>query len=168
MLAGSTKPPVHLDMMGELYCHTCSQLICRDCTYIDHPRGERHQFEFLKKVIVSKQAKIKEIATPLQSLLDRVKVAIKNNETSKQEVDTTCNGNSEKVRAFFKDLHKILDTQEAKVLQNNDVIRSTSHNSLDSQRKDLLSLEEQLNNCNGSVSAMIQSSNVDELLMYID
>ena len=151
----------------ELYCHTCSQLICRDCTYTDHPRGE-HQFEFLKKVIVSKRAKIKEIATPVQSLLDRVQVAIKDNETSKQEVDTRCNGNSDKVRSFFKDLHKILDDQEAKVLQNIDVIRSTSHNSLDSQRKEISSLEEQLNNCNVSISGMIRSSNIDELLTYIN
>ena len=166
-----TKPPQycseHDGQQLELYCYTCSQLICRDCTYTDHPRGE-HQFEFLKKVIASKQAKIKEIVTPLQSLLDRVQVAIKNNDTSKQEVDTTCNGNSEKVRSFFKHLREILVAQEAKVLQNIDVIRSTSHNSLDSQRKYLLSLEEQLNNCNGSVSVMIQSRNIDELLTHIN
>ena len=172
MLATAPKPQYcstlgHDGQQLELYCHTCSQLICRDCTYTDHPRGE-HQFEFLKKVIVSKQAKIKEISTPLQSLLDRVQVAIKNNETSKQEVDTRCHGNSDKVRSFFKDLHKILDAQEAKLLQNIDVIRSASHSSLDSQRKDLSSLEEQLNNCNVSVSGMIQSSNIDELLTYIN
>ena len=166
-----TKSPQHCSehdgQQLELYCYTCSQLICRDCTYTDHPRGE-HQFEFLKKVIMSKQTKIKEITTPLQSLLDRVQVAIKNNETSKQEVDTRYNGNSEKICSFFKHLRGILDAQEAKVLQNIDVIRSTSHNSLDSQRKDLSSLEEQLSNCNGSVSGMIQSSNIDELLMYIN
>ena len=172
MLATAPKPQYcstlgHDGQQLELYCHTCSQLICRDCTYTDHPRGE-HQFEFLKKVIVSKQAKIKEISTPLQSLLDRVQVAIKNIETSKQEVDTRCHGNSEQVRNFFKDLHRILDAEEAKVLQNINIIRSASHSSLDSQRKDLSSLEEQLNNCNVSVSGMIQSSNIDELLTYIN
>lgn len=172
MLATAPKPQYcnalgHDGQQLELYCHTCSQLICRDCTYTDHPRGE-HQFEFLKKVIVSKQAKIKEISTPLQSLLDRVQVAIKNIETSKQEVDTRCHGNTDKVRSFFKELHKILDAQEAKVLQNIDVIRSASHGSLDSQRKGLSSLEEQLRNCNVSVSGMNQSNNIDELLTYIN
>ena len=123
--------------------------LCRD-----HPRGE-HQFEFLKKVVGSKQAKIKEIATPLQSLLDRVETAIRDNETSKKEVDKRCDGHGDEVHSFFKDLHKILDAQEAKVLQNIDVIRSMSHKFLDAQRKDILSLEKQLNDCNDSVSGMI-------------
>lgn len=170
LTAANPKPQYcseHDDQPLDLYCNTCSQLICRDCTYIDHPRGE-HQFEFLKKVVISKQAKIKEIAAPLQFLLGRVQTAIKNNETSKQEVDKRCNGNSEEVCSFFKDLHKALDEQEAKILQNIDVIRSKSHVSLDSQRKGLSSLEDQLNNCKGSVSGMIQSNNIDELLMHIN
>ena len=61
-----------------------------------------------------------------------------------------------------------MDEQEAKVLQNIDVIRSMSHDSLDSQRKGLSSLEDQLSNCKGSVSGMIQSNNIDELLTYIN
>ena len=170
ILAANPKPQYcgeHDGQPLELYCITCSQLICRDCTYIDHPRSE-HQFEFLKKVIINKRAKIKEIATPLQSLLDRVQVAIKNIEESKQTVDAKSDDSNDKVRSFFKDLHKVLDDQEAKVLQNVDVIRSTLHNSLTSQRKDLLSLEEQLNSCKGSVSGMIQSNNIDELSVHIN
>ena len=62
MLATAPKPQYcstlgHDGQQLELYCHTCSQLICRDCTYTDHPRASprgEHQFEFLKKVIVSK------------------------------------------------------------------------------------------------------------------
>ena len=157
LLGASAKPQYcseHDDQPLELYCNTCAQLICRDCTYVDHPRGE-HQFEFLKKAVGSKQAKIKEIATPLQSLLDRVETAIRDNETSKKEVDKRCDGHGDEVHSFFKDLHKILDAQEAKVLQNIDVIRSMSHKFLDAQRKDILSLEKQLNDCNDSVSGMI-------------
>ena len=85
VLTANPKPQyynMHNDQPLELYCITCSKLICRDCIYIDHPCSN-HQFEFLRKVITEEQAKIKEIAAPLQLLLERVQVAIKNNEASK-------------------------------------------------------------------------------------
>ena len=58
-------------------------------------------------MITEEQAKIKEIAAPL--LLERVQVAIKNNEASKQAVDMTSDDSKDKVRSFFRDLHKALD-----------------------------------------------------------
>ena len=151
----------------ELYCITCSQLICTECAYIDHPRTD-HQFEFLGKVIINKQEKIKEIAAPLQSLMDGVQVAIKSNKISKQAVNRKSDTSIEKVRSFFKDVHKALDDQEAQVLQDIDVIRSRSLKSLDSQHKDLLSLQQQLSNCKGSVLRMSGSNNIDELSTHIN
>ena len=154
----------HDDQPLELYCITCSQLICTECAYIDHPRTD-HQFEFLERVIINKREKIKEIAAPLQSLMDEVQVAIKSNRISKQAVDRK---NIEKVCSFFKDVHEVLDDQEAKVLQDIDVIRSRSRKSLDSQHKDLLSLQQQLSNCKSSVLRMSRSNNIDELSAHIN
>ena len=170
ILTANPKPQycnLHNDQPLELYCITCSKLICRDCTYIDHSRGE-HQFEFLRKVILDEQAKIKEIATPLQSLLERLQVAIKNSEAAKQAVDTRSDESKDKVRSFFKDLHKVLDDQEAKLLHNVDAITSMLHNSVDSQRKDLLSLQKQVSNCKSSALRISRSNNINELSAHID
>ena len=157
----------HNDQPLELYCITCSQLICAKCTYIDHPHS-KHQLEHFRKVIISKQAKIKEISAPLQSLMDRVQVAVKNNEASKRAVNSRCSDSNEKVCSFFKDLHKALEDQKDKVLQNVDAIRLRSHKSLDSQRKGLLSLQKQLSSCKGSALRMSRSNNIDELSAHIN
>ena len=135
-------------------------------TYLDHPRGE-HQFDFLKKVVESKRAEIKRVAAPLHSLLDKVHIATESTELSKQEVDATCANNGTEIRSIFKDLHRILDAQEAEMLQNANAIKQASHNLLDAQKNDLLSLEKQLNNFNTSVLGMTRSSSIDELLTYI-
>ena len=156
----------HNDEPLELYCITCSQLICAECASIDHPRSE-HQFEFLSKLIISKQAKVKEIAALLQSLMDTVQVAIKHNKASKKAVDMKSDDSNDKVRSFFRDLHKALDDQEEKVLQNVDVIRSRSHKYLDSQRKGLLSLQKQLSNCKGLALRMSRSNTIEELTAHI-
>ena len=156
----------HEGQLLDLYCMTCAQLICRDCTYVDHPRGE-HQFDFLKKVVESKRTEIKKAAAPLTSLMDRVQVAITNAELSKQEVDATCANNCEEIRSVFKDLRLILDAQEAKMLQNVDAIKNASYNVLDGQKSDLQSLQKQLNNYNTSVTGMTRSSSIDELLVYL-
>ena len=150
----------------DLYCKTCTKLICRDCTYLDHPRGE-HQFDFIKKVVEGKRTEIRKVTAPLQSLLDRVQIAIKNTELSKQGVDATCANNGEEIRSIFKDLRRILDAQEAEMLQNANGIKEASYNLLDAQKNDLLSLEKQLNNFNTSVLGMTRSSSIDELLTYI-
>ena len=169
ILTANPKPQYcneHDGQVLDLYCKTCSQFICRDCTYLDHPRGE-HQFDFLKKVVESKRAEIKRVAAPLHSLLDKVHIATESTELSKQEVDATCANNGTEIRSIFKDLHRILDAQEAEMLQNANAIKQASHNLLDAQKNDLLSLEKQLNNFNTSVLGMTRSSSIDELLTYI-
>ena len=52
-------------------------------------------------------------------------------------------------------------------LHNAGAIKQASHNLLDAQKNDLLSLEKQLNNFNTSVLGMTRSSSIDELMTYI-
>ena len=74
---------------------------------------------------------------------------------------------TEEIRSVFKDLHLILDAQEAKMLQNVDAIKNASYNVLDAQKSELQSLQKQLNNYNTSVTGMTRSSSIDELLVYL-
>ena len=48
----------------DLYCKTCSSLICRDCTLKDHPR-ETHDFDFIDDVVDEEREKIKQATAHL-------------------------------------------------------------------------------------------------------
>ena len=59
----------HSKQALDLYCKTCSSLICRDCTLKDHPR-ETHDFDFIDDVVDEEREKIKQATAPLKRLLE--------------------------------------------------------------------------------------------------
>ena len=59
-----------------LYCKTCSSLICRDCTLKAHPR-ETHDFDFVDEMLDEERKKIKDIIDSLTHSLEKVRNGIK-------------------------------------------------------------------------------------------
>ena len=97
-MSAPEKPEVckiHSKQALDLYCNTCSCLICRDFTLKDHPR-ETHNFNFVDDVVDEERGKIKQVTAPLEKLLERVRNGIKRIEENdkdidvKSEADTRC------------------------------------------------------------------------------
>ena len=60
VLSTSEKPEsckYHSQQPLNLYCKTCSSLICRDCTLKAHPR-ETHDFDFIDEILGEERKKI--------------------------------------------------------------------------------------------------------------
>ena len=75
----------HSKQALDLYCKTCSILICRDCTLKDHPR-EKHDVDFIDDVVDEEREKIKQATAPLKRLLERVTNGIKRIERVRQKL----------------------------------------------------------------------------------
>ena len=91
----------------DLYCKTCSSLICRDCTLKDHPR-ETHDFDFIDDVVDEAREKIKQATAPLKCLLERVRNGIKRIEESDKEIDIESEANRRKIRGVYGEVYKLL------------------------------------------------------------
>ena len=154
----------HKTQSQDLYCMTCSSLICRDCTYIDH---REHQYNFVDKLADVEREKIKVIAAPLKKMLELVRDGLEKVEECDNKIDGKCEAEIIKpIRDVYQRLHEILQQQEATDLQKVENIKSTLHRSLASQIKELKLLEDWLVSCDEFVTKATTTQISSELLTY--
>ena len=136
----------HSKQALDLYCKTCSSLICRDCTLKDHP-CESHDFDFIDDVVDEEREKIKQATAPLKQLLERVRNGIKRIEESETEIDMESEANRRKIRGVYDEVHKILKQQEEAALEKVNTIKMSLKNTLTMQKENAKFMESQLVNC---------------------
>ena len=101
-----------------LYCKTCREVICRDCTIVTH---KSHDYTFIKDVR-------DELVKEMQQLLDKVKakeVEFAGHQAHLQNVETMNEENKQQCRQmvnqFFADWIQRLHAKEEDLLQNIEV-----------------------------------------------
>ena len=124
----------HEGELRKLYCFECEQLICRDCTLIDHAG---HKFDFVKGVT---DAFREEVLVSLVSLRDThasVSTAIRRVEDSKKEIRDQGTDIATTITKSFKELRTILDEREQVLLRQAREVVGRKMDVLDRQQEDL-------------------------------
>ena len=154
----------HIAQSLDLFCTTCSILICRDCTYVDH---KDHQYNFVDKLADAEWEKIKFLAVSLKETLEKVRAAIKKVETSDHEIEAKYKEEVIKqIKGVYHQLHHFFEQQESNNLQVADATRNSLRDSLNSQREELKFLEQLLVSCNDFVSEVSVVQKSAQLLTY--
>ena len=149
----------------DLYCKTCSSLICRDCTLKDHPR-ETHDFDFIDDVVDEEREKIKQATAPLKQLLMRVRNGIKRIEESESEIDIESEANRRKIRGAYGEVYKLLKQQQQEALEKVNTIKTSMKKSLAIQKENSKFMESQLVSCMDFSNDAISTDRRRQLLTY--
>ena len=149
----------------DLYCKTCSSLICRDCTLKDHPR-ETHDFDFVDDVVDEEREKIKQATAPLKRFLERVRKGIKRIEESDKEVDIKSEANRRKIRGVYGEVYKLLKQQEEEALEKVNTIKMSLKKTLAIQKENAKFIESQLASCVEFSNDAISTNRTRQLLTY--
>ena len=149
----------------DLYCKTCSSLICRDCTLKDHPR-ETHDFDFIDDVVDEEREKIKQATAPLKRLLERVRNGIKRIEESDKEIDAESEANGRKIRGVYGEVYKLLKQQEEEALEKVNTIKTSLKKTLAMQKENAKFMESQLVSCVEFSNDAISTNRTRQLLTY--
>ena len=168
VLSTSEKPEsckTHGKQVLDLYCKTCSSLICRDCTLKDHPR-ETHDFDFIDDVVDEEREKIKQATAPLKWLLERVRNGIKRIEESDKEIDIESEANRRKIRGMYGEVYKLLKQQEEEALEKVNTIKMSLKKTLVMQKENAKFMESQLVSCVEFSNDAISTNRTRQLLTY--
>ena len=149
----------------DLYCKTCSSLICRDCTLKDHPR-ETHDFDFIDDVVDEEREKIKQATAPLKRLLEQVRNGIKRIEESDKEIDIESEANRRKIRGAYSEVYKLLKQQEEEALEKVNTIKMSLKKTLVMQKENAKLMESQLVSCVEFSNDAISTNRTRQLLRY--
>ena len=149
----------------DLYCKTCSSLICRDCTLKDHPR-ETHDFDFIDDVVDEEREKIKQATAPLKPLLERVRNGIRRIEVSDKEIDVKSDANRRKIQGVYGEVYKLLKQQEEEALEKVNTIKMSLKKTLAMQKENAKFMESQLVSCVEFSNDAISTNRTRQLLTY--
>ena len=115
----------------KLYCRTCQEVICRDCTIVTH---KQHDYTFIKEVR-------EKLVQEMHNLLGHVKGKVEEftqHQNHLQEVDTKSKESIDacrsKVREYFKDWHRSLEEREGQLLGQLDQHLKVASKQVDAER----------------------------------
>jgi len=155
----------HTEQKLDLFCKTCSSLICRDCALKDHPR-EKHDVDFIGKVVDEERETIKQVTVPLKQLLERVRKGVKNIEHCENQVDTESEANIEKIRATYGEVYKLLKQQEEETVRKMNNINNLFKRTLAVQKENAKLVENHLVHCEKFSERIVTGNRTMQLMTY--
>lgn len=109
--AAVTKPSICKEHDGEmikLFCETCEEAICRDCTIVKH---RDHKYTFVKDIFLKGKESLLKILSETKAKEASLKEALDGVLEKKKRVNSRAELTVEEVVECFKDLRACLDTR---------------------------------------------------------
>ena len=145
----------------KLYCFECEQLICRDCTLVDHAG---HKFDFVFDVADTFRKEILFSLVPLRDTHASVTTAIVNVEGTKKEIKDQGANIAVNITRSFKEFRTILNNCEQILLQQAWEIVGRKVGVLDRQQEDLQLALATLNSLVGFVERTAENASDEEFI----
>ncbi len=132
------EPPLqmctkHNELM-KIYCFTCSCLICRDCTVIDHAE---HKYDFIKVSAPKTKEMLIQHLDPLKKVDVSLSHAVEEIQTTKCEIEAQGDSVANEIKNSFTKYRKIVDKREQELLKETAMTVTEKLNHLSGQEKSL-------------------------------
>ena len=151
----------HEGKCRKLYCFQCEQLICKDCTLVDHAG---HKFDFVRDVADAFREEVLFSLVPLRDTHATVATAIARVEDSKKEIRDQGTDIASAITHSFKELRTILDKHEQLLLQQAREMVGRKVGVLDRQQEDLQLALATLNSLVGFIDRTVENASDDEFI----
>lgn len=106
----------HKGELKKLYCFTCSQLICRDCTLLDHPKDNGHKYDFVNSVASAFRNELAAKLLPIQDAHIAATQAVSQLEASSKAITEQGEKSKQKIARGFDEIQAILEKHKKLLL----------------------------------------------------
>ena len=145
----------------ELYCESCEELICHNCTVKKH---KDHQYDLVSDIFEEQKAKITASLEPVEMQLETLKKAVKNLIRKSKAV----NANREEVEAEInkktEQLHNTIELRKAVLLRELNEEAQKMLKELSTQKDELETVETQLTSCVAFVKESVKRGSEGEIM----
>ena len=131
----------------KIYCFTCNQLICRDCTVIDHNLKD-HNIQFTSKCAPQIKQALQEKLGPLQNTQAHIQDARKQLERSGNEITAQGTHLEKVINGSFDKMIKVLEQRRCELL-------TTVHGRVKEKLSSLSSQEKGLEVCTAQIQSLV-------------
>ena len=134
----------HLTKDLDLYCETCEELVCRDCTVRIH---REHQYDLVTNVFQKHKEVLVTSLQPVEQQLDKITKSV-------QHLDTQCQKITEQREVLALNIHKTiqklqeaLEVRKTELISHLDEITQQKLKTLAAQRDQIELVQTQLSSC---------------------
>ena len=153
----------HAGKEMELYCTSCSVLVCMKCTIIEHTG---HNFKDLTKYAQKLKNDLNQTAKSMSDAITKLDAAIADGKVMTEKVGARKLSVNDTIQNTFQKLRKALNKRERALLAQTSAIAASKLTSLQIQMEEMTSLRDEITSCSEAISEA-QRSHTDAQLLSI-
>ncbi|KAL9963705.1 hypothetical protein ACROYT_G027238 [Oculina patagonica] len=124
----------HEGEMLKLFCETCDEAICRDCTIVKH---REHKYNFVKEAFLKGKASVSKILSETKTRASSLKKALDSVSEMKKSVNSHAEQTVEDITFYLEELTKDLNIRWGELIQWVEELKEAKLQSLDVQQEEL-------------------------------
>ena len=151
----------HTNKKLKIYCETCKELICNDCTIRLH---RDHNYDLLADVFPKHKEELVSSLKPVKQKLHTVQQAFKAFDTRAKEIDDQRATLEAHIHKEIDQLHQLLDQRRAQLVGELDMLTQQKLKSLAAQRDQVEITQVKLTSCLEYAEGGLQTGTESEIL----
>ena len=147
----------------ELYCETCGELICHNCTYNKHCRPE-HKYDLVGDTFERHKAEITTSLEPVEKQLGVVSKALEQFDLRSQELDDLQVAIVDNIQQQIRQLQELLEARKAELISQLEQLIQTKRKNLAAQKDEVETVHTQLVSCLSFVKESLRTGSQGEVM----
>ena len=145
----------------DLYCETCEELVCRDCTVRIH---RDHQYDLVTDAFQKHKDVLVTSLQPVEQQLDTVTKSLQQLDTQCQQITDQREALVGNIHKTIRQLHEALEVRKTELIGELDRITQKKLKTLAAQRDQIELVQTQLSSCLGFVKESLRTGSEGEIL----
>ena len=147
----------------EIYCETCEELICHNCTVSKHCRPE-HKYVLVSDAFEKHKAEITASLEPINKLHTTTSDALEQLNVRLHEFDDQEVAVEASVRRYVKQLHELLETKQAEEIDRLKQVMRVKRKNVAAQKEELETVLTGLDSCLSYVKDSLRTGSQGEVI----
>ena len=147
----------------EIYCETCEELICHNCTVTKHCRPE-HKYSLLNDTFEQHKTEIITSLEPIEKQIGIVNKALKELVQQSVEVDDQCGRTKTEIAQLFRQINGVLEARKADLDSQVDQLANQKLKNLAAQKDEVETVQTQLTSCLSFVRESLRTGSQGEVM----
>ena len=153
--------PQHKGKELDIYCDTCEELICLNCTIKKH---KNHQYDLVSDSFDRHKAEIEASLKPIENHVSKLSKDLERLDKQSQGLDLRCAAGEAFVREQVDELHKMLDARRDELFKKVDKEVKAKLADLAAQKVEMEAVQSQLDSCVTFVTASLETGSEEEVM----
>lgn len=148
-----------------LYCFTCQEVICRDCTVTRKDHRE-HTYEFISDIIESERARLLSVLEPLGEMREKITKCFNQVQSFEEELEARQQARKQKIESVVEQAMKLLKCRQAQLQDSANKAYCIRRKNVGLQREEIEMMRGSVDSAIDFTRTTVEKGSDVEVMMY--